>query len=160
MDGGPDAVTREDLIGRARTPRPGIAARAAEAPTGSGACPMRPGPGLWRLLRRDCEEIHARAEAGEVPSLEERHRWRRNDGYAGKLLIQAVDRPMALSGATGNAEGSPLQRRCNAIATPRQRRCNAIGATSTRWPPASRWPGTPRARITAASRSACRAEPA
>ena len=27
----------------------------------------------WTLLRRDCEEVHERAEAGEVPSLEERH---------------------------------------------------------------------------------------
>ncbi|MDE0060278.1 MAG: acyl-CoA dehydrogenase family protein [Defluviicoccus sp.] len=64
----------------------------------------------WTLLRRDCEEVHARAEAGEVPSLEERHRWRRNDAYAGKLLVRAVDRLMALGGAAGNAEDSPLQR--------------------------------------------------
>ncbi len=64
----------------------------------------------WTLLRRDCREVHARAEAGEAPSLEERHRWRRNDSYAGRLLVQAVDRLMALSGAIGNAAGSPLQR--------------------------------------------------
>ena len=30
----------------------------------------------WTLLGRDCVEVHARAEAGEVPTLEERARWR------------------------------------------------------------------------------------
>ncbi|MEQ8699798.1 MAG: acyl-CoA dehydrogenase family protein [Bauldia litoralis] len=64
----------------------------------------------WVLLQRDCEEVHAVAEAGKVPTLEERARWRRNDAFAGKLLVQAVDRLMALQGAGGNAEGSPLQR--------------------------------------------------
>ena len=64
----------------------------------------------WTLLRRDCEEVHARAGAGEVPTLEERHRWRRNDAFAGRLLVQAVDRLMALSGAGGNSQDSPLQR--------------------------------------------------
>jgi 3-hydroxy-9,10-secoandrosta-1,3,5(10)-triene-9,17-dione monooxygenase len=64
----------------------------------------------WVLLNRDCEEVHAVAEAGDVPSLEARARWRRNDAFAGKLLVQAVDRLMALQGAGGNAEDSPLQR--------------------------------------------------
>ena len=64
----------------------------------------------WTLLRRDCAEVHACADAGLEPGLEERHRWRRNDGFAGKLLVQAIDRLMVLSGATGNAEDSPLQR--------------------------------------------------
>ena len=45
-----------------------------------------------------------------MPSLEERHRWRRNDAYAGKLCVGAVDRLMALQGAYGNAETSPMQR--------------------------------------------------
>ena len=87
-------------------------ARLAEEPTaqlrvGEAAAEI---DAAWTLLRRDCAEVHARAGAGEVPSLEERHRWRRNDGYAGRLLVQAVDRLMALGGATGNAEDSPLQR--------------------------------------------------
>ena len=87
-------------------------ARLAEEPTaqlrvGEAAAEI---DAAWTLLRRDCGEVHARAEAGEVPSLEERHRWRRNDAYAGKLLAQAVDRLMALGGAGGNAEDSPLQR--------------------------------------------------
>lgn len=64
----------------------------------------------WLLLLKDCEEVHARAEAGEVPTLEERHRWRRNDSYAGKLCIQAVDRLMTLLGAQGNRKGSDLHR--------------------------------------------------
>lgn len=64
----------------------------------------------WVLLQRDCAEVHEVAEAGRVPTLEERARWRRNDAFAGKLLVQAVDRLMALRGAGGNAETSPLQR--------------------------------------------------
>ena len=64
----------------------------------------------YLLLRQDCEEVHARAGAGEVPTLEERHRWRRNDAYAGRLCVQAVDRLMALQGAYGNGYDSPMQR--------------------------------------------------
>lgn len=65
----------------------------------------------WVLLQRDCAEVHAVAEAAQVPTLEQRARWRRNDAFAGKLLVQAVDRLMALQGAGGNAEASPMQRR-------------------------------------------------
>jgi 3-hydroxy-9,10-secoandrosta-1,3,5(10)-triene-9,17-dione monooxygenase len=64
----------------------------------------------WFLLERDCREVHARAEADHVPTLEERHRWRRNDAYAGNLCVQAVDRLMTLLGAQGNSEGSAIQR--------------------------------------------------
>ena len=64
----------------------------------------------WALLGRDCAEVHGRAEAGEVPSVEERHRWRRNDSYAGNMCVRAVDRLMALQGAYGNSEKSPMQR--------------------------------------------------
>ena len=64
----------------------------------------------WTLLGRDCVEVHARAEAGEVPTLEERARWRRNDSFTGNMLVRAVDRLMALQGAGGNSEKSPLQR--------------------------------------------------
>lgn len=64
----------------------------------------------WTLLGRDCSEVHERAGLGEVPSLEERHRWRRNDSYAGNICVRAVDRLMALQGASGNSEKSPMQR--------------------------------------------------
>ena len=64
----------------------------------------------WTLLGRDCREVHARAEADEVPTLEERARWRRNDSFAGNMLVRAVDRLMALQGAGGNSDTSPLQR--------------------------------------------------
>ena len=71
----------------------------------------------WALLRRDCDEVHARAEAGEVPSIEERHRWRRNDSFAGNLCVKAVDRLMTLQGAYGNSEKSPMQRHWRDIHT-------------------------------------------
>lgn len=64
----------------------------------------------WLLLQRDCAEVHEVCEAGQAPTLEQRARWRRNDAYAGRLLVQAVDRLMALQGAGGNSETSPLQR--------------------------------------------------
>ena len=64
----------------------------------------------WTLLGRDCSEVHRRAESGEVPSTEERHRWRRNDAYTGNMCVRAVDRLMALQGAYGNSEKSPMQR--------------------------------------------------
>jgi 3-hydroxy-9,10-secoandrosta-1,3,5(10)-triene-9,17-dione monooxygenase len=71
----------------------------------------------WLLLGRDCDEVHARAEAGQAPTLEERHRWRRNDAYAGNLCVRAVDRLMALLGAGGNSETSPMQRHWRDIHT-------------------------------------------
>jgi 3-hydroxy-9,10-secoandrosta-1,3,5(10)-triene-9,17-dione monooxygenase len=54
--------------------------------------------------------VHARAEAGEAPTLEERHRWRRNDAYAGRSCVNAVDRLMTLLGAYGNVEANAMQR--------------------------------------------------
>ena len=64
----------------------------------------------WTLLGRDCAEVHDRAGSDKVPSVEERHRWRRNDSFAGNMCVRAVDRLMALQGAYGNSEKSPMQR--------------------------------------------------
>ena len=62
----------------------------------------------WTLLGRDCLEVHHRAESGEVPSTEERHRWRRNDSYAGNMCVRAVDRLMALQGGLRYLEHGEL----------------------------------------------------
>ncbi len=100
------------VIERLDTQRMQSGSRLAEEPTaqlriGEAAAEI---DAAWTVLRRDCQEVHARAEADEVPDLEERHRWRRNDAFAARLLQQAVERLMALGGATGNTEGSRLQR--------------------------------------------------
>lgn len=102
----------ETTIAGLKTRRMQSGAKVADEPTtqlriGEAAAEI---DAAWTLLGRDCAEVHVRASAGEVPSVEERHRWRRNDAFAGNLCVRAVDRLMALQGAYGNAEKSPMQR--------------------------------------------------
>jgi hypothetical protein len=50
------------------------------------------------------------AARGETAPTEERVRWRRNDAYAAKLCLQAVERLHALAGARRLAASDPFQR--------------------------------------------------
>jgi 3-hydroxy-9,10-secoandrosta-1,3,5(10)-triene-9,17-dione monooxygenase len=62
------------------------------------------------LLRRDLEEIDRLAAAGELPSLQQRARYRRDWSYSVLLAQRAVDRLHPLLGARGLAEGLYIQR--------------------------------------------------
>lgn len=53
------------------------------------------------LLLKDCADAMAIAEAGEVPVIDDRARWRRNNAFAVKLCVQAVERLNPLIGARG-----------------------------------------------------------
>ena len=64
----------------------------------------------WALLSRDCELAMQIAEAGEVPDLDLRMRWRRNDAYATKLCLQAVQRLHTLAGARRMTSDNLFQR--------------------------------------------------
>jgi len=50
------------------------------------------------LLESDCRESMAVAGGDDPPSMEDRARWRRNNAYAGKLCVQAVERLFPLTG--------------------------------------------------------------
>ena len=53
------------------------------------------------LLLKDCSDAMAIAEAGGVPVLDDRARWRRNNAFAVQLCVRAVERLNPLVGARG-----------------------------------------------------------
>jgi len=64
----------------------------------------------WALLRKDCDEATAFVEAGETATLDDRVRWRRDDAFAAKLCIAAVERLFPLAGARGLSTSSHFMR--------------------------------------------------
>jgi alkylation response protein AidB-like acyl-CoA dehydrogenase len=64
----------------------------------------------WALLSNDCEIAMQLAKAGETPDLAVRMRWRRNDAYATKLCLQAVERLHTLAGARRMTSDNLFQR--------------------------------------------------
>ena len=62
------------------------------------------------LLERDCAECIRVIGEERLPTIEQRARWRRNNAYAGKLCVQAVERLYSLAGAHGLSFTSPFQR--------------------------------------------------
>jgi 3-hydroxy-9,10-secoandrosta-1,3,5(10)-triene-9,17-dione monooxygenase len=62
------------------------------------------------LLRDNCAEAHAVYDAGGDASEEQKHRWRRDGTYAGKLAAQAVDILYGVTGGRGLFRANPIQR--------------------------------------------------
>ncbi len=62
------------------------------------------------VLAVDRMKIVAAAQARELPSYEQRVKYRLNTGYAAKLAVQAVERLLPLSGGRGLERTHPLQR--------------------------------------------------
>ena len=62
------------------------------------------------ILHHDVQEIFARARQGDMPSLEERARYRRDQVYMAKLCVQSVNRIFEASGGRGIHESSAIQR--------------------------------------------------
>ncbi len=62
------------------------------------------------VMLRDCEEAMRFAEAGEVPPMEDKVRWRRDGAYAARMCTQAVDIIFAAAGGGAIYESNPLQR--------------------------------------------------
>ena len=62
------------------------------------------------LQRRDTAAVMAFASAGTQPPLGERIAWRRNDAFAAKLCLSAIQRLQPLVGGRGLATDSPFQR--------------------------------------------------
>ena len=61
------------------------------------------------LLLKDCDDAMLLAARGETPSLAQRVRWRRNNGFAGQLCLRAVERLHPLAGARGLNQDSLFQ---------------------------------------------------
>ena len=64
----------------------------------------------WALLLKDCADAQAIAEAGGVPEIDQRARWRLNNAFAGQLCLRAVERLHPLVGARGLDHDSAFQR--------------------------------------------------
>ncbi len=64
----------------------------------------------WALMRVDCDEATALVEAEADISLDTRVRWRRNDAFAGKLCMAAVERLYPLAGGRGLGLDNAFQR--------------------------------------------------
>lgn len=81
---------------------PGLQMRLAEASAEIRAAGL--------LMRHDCRELFARARRGEMPTLEERARYRLDQSYVARLCARAVDRLFAASGGHALMDSSPMQR--------------------------------------------------
>jgi 3-hydroxy-9,10-secoandrosta-1,3,5(10)-triene-9,17-dione monooxygenase len=62
------------------------------------------------VVREDCLEADRLAAAGQVPSLEDKLRYRRNVAWAVEQCTEAVDSLHALAGANGIYDRYPIQR--------------------------------------------------
>jgi len=64
----------------------------------------------YALMDRNRSEIIANGKAGLMPSMEDRARYRRDNGYATKLCVQAVDRVYPIMGGRGIVAGNAVNR--------------------------------------------------
>jgi 3-hydroxy-9,10-secoandrosta-1,3,5(10)-triene-9,17-dione monooxygenase len=62
------------------------------------------------IMQQDGREVFARARRDELPTLDDRARYRRNQGYVVKLSVQAVERLFQASGGHTIFDSSPVQR--------------------------------------------------
>jgi 3-hydroxy-9,10-secoandrosta-1,3,5(10)-triene-9,17-dione monooxygenase len=62
------------------------------------------------IMLRDCDEVMRITEAGVVPSLEQKARYRRDGAYAATLCTRAVDLLFAATGGSAVYQRNPIQR--------------------------------------------------
>jgi 3-hydroxy-9,10-secoandrosta-1,3,5(10)-triene-9,17-dione monooxygenase len=62
------------------------------------------------IVLRDCDEATRITEAGIVPSIEQRARYRRDGAFAATLCTKAVDLLFAATGGAAIYERNPIQR--------------------------------------------------
>lgn len=62
------------------------------------------------LMLKDCEEAMRIADAGKVPSLDEKTRWRRDAAFAVRMAVRGIDMLFAGAGGAAIVETHPLQR--------------------------------------------------
>jgi 3-hydroxy-9,10-secoandrosta-1,3,5(10)-triene-9,17-dione monooxygenase len=62
------------------------------------------------IMRRNCDEVMGIVEGGNLPTIEERVRYRRDGAFAASLCVRAVDRLIEASGGRGFYDANPMQR--------------------------------------------------
>jgi 3-hydroxy-9,10-secoandrosta-1,3,5(10)-triene-9,17-dione monooxygenase len=94
--------TQRNVGGLRLAEQPSVHLRIAEASAEVDAA--------WSLLRKDCDEATSLVEAGEMATLDDRVKWRRNDAFAAKLCVSAVERLFPLAGSRGLSTSSHFMR--------------------------------------------------
>ena len=61
-------------------------------------------------MKNDGEEVFGQIRRGEMPSINQRARCRRNQAYVAKLAVRAVDRLFEASGGHVLFNSNPMQR--------------------------------------------------
>jgi 3-hydroxy-9,10-secoandrosta-1,3,5(10)-triene-9,17-dione monooxygenase len=61
-------------------------------------------------MRQDCQEIFSRARRDEMPTMDDRTRYRRDQAYVAKLSVQAINRLFEVSGGHALFDSSAIQR--------------------------------------------------
>ncbi len=97
-----DMLARRTVTGISLAEQPSVWLRLAEAGAEVDAA--------WALLLKDCADAARMLDRGESPSVEQCLTWRRNDAYAGRLSVSAVEHVYSLSGGRGLSTGSGFQR--------------------------------------------------
>ncbi len=102
----------EAIVAEIREKRSGIGARLAE----QQSVQLRIAESLadidaaFAVVDRNRHEVIRWGEAGDMPAVEQRARYRRDNGYAAMLCCRAIDRVMPITGAAGLAVDHPVNR--------------------------------------------------
>jgi 3-hydroxy-9,10-secoandrosta-1,3,5(10)-triene-9,17-dione monooxygenase len=97
-----DFTTRVSAVGVQLAAQQSVQIRLADAEAKIDAA--------WALLKRDCTQVMDWARRGVEPPYDVRVRWRRDDAYALKTCIEAVELLFPLTGGRGLAASSAFQR--------------------------------------------------
>jgi 3-hydroxy-9,10-secoandrosta-1,3,5(10)-triene-9,17-dione monooxygenase len=62
------------------------------------------------IMKQDCQEIFSRARRNEMPTMNERVRYRRDQAYVAKLSVRAINRLFEVSGGRSLFDSSAIQR--------------------------------------------------
>jgi 3-hydroxy-9,10-secoandrosta-1,3,5(10)-triene-9,17-dione monooxygenase len=62
------------------------------------------------IMRQDCQEIFSRARRDEMPTMDDRARYRRDQAYVAKLSVRAINRLFEVSGGHALFDSSAIQR--------------------------------------------------
>lgn len=97
-----DMKARKTVTGISLAEQPSVWLRLAEAGAQVDAA--------WALLTKDCQDATRLLDKGIKPSVEQCLTWRRNDAYAGRLAVNAIEHVYSLSGGRGLSTESGFQR--------------------------------------------------
>ncbi len=97
-----ELTSRTTVTGAKLAEQASVHLRIAEAEAGIAAA--------YALVMQNRDEIARDAKAGKMPPVETRARYRRDNAFAAKLCVEAVDRVYPIAGGRGIAADNPVNR--------------------------------------------------